>query len=75
MVDGDGTVNSYLTQEDFESVFDSYDVLGIQSVPISYLAQALTVVGVENAQQILLDRYPELCKEEYVNKVSFVFVL
>ena len=49
MMDGDETTNSYLNQEDFESVFDSYDVLGIQSVPISYLAQALTVVGVENA--------------------------
>ena len=62
-------------QEDFESVFDSYDVLGIQSVPITYLAQALQVVGVENAQEVLVTRYPELVKEEYVNKVSFVFVL
>ena len=50
-------------------------VLGIQSVPLSYLCQALQVVGVENAQEILMTRYPELCKEEYVNKVSFVFVL
>ena len=75
MMDGDGEVNTYLGQEDFESIFDSYDVLQIQSVPISYLCQALAVVGVENGQQILLERYPELCKEEYVNKVSFVFVL
>ena len=44
-------------------------------MPLSYLAQALKVVGVENADQILRERYPELCKEEYVNKVSFVFVL
>ena len=57
-------IDNYLVQEDFESVFDSYDVLGIQSVPISYLCQALTVVGVENAQEILMTRYPELCKEE-----------
>jgi hypothetical protein len=32
-----GGIDNYLVQEDFESVFDSYDVLGIQSVPISYL--------------------------------------
>ena len=35
--DQKGTSDSYLTQEDFESIFDSYDVLGIQSVPLSYL--------------------------------------
>ena len=73
--DQEGNIDTYLTQEDFEAIFDSYDILNIQSVPLSYLCQALKVVGVENAQQILLDRYPELCKEEYVNKVSFVFVL
>ena len=73
--DQDANIDTYLTQEDFESIFDSYDVLNIQSVPLSYLAQALTVVGVENAQEVLMSRYPELCKEDYVNKVSFVFVL
>jgi hypothetical protein len=31
----------FLTTEDFEAIFDSYDVLGIQTVPISYLGQAL----------------------------------
>ena len=35
----------------------------------------MKVVGVENAQKILTERYPELCKDEFVNKVSFVFVL
>ena len=44
-------------------------------MPLSYLCQALTVVGVENASEVLQARYPEICKEEYVNKVSFVFVL
>ena len=73
--DQDGNIDTYLTQEDFESIFDSYDVLGIQSVPLSYLCQALNVVGVQDAAKILHERYPELCKEEYVNKVSFVFVL
>ena len=44
-------------------------------MPLSYLCQALKVVGVENALEILNKRYPELCKEEYVNKVSFIYVL
>ena len=74
-LDQNGEVDSYLTKEDFESIFDSYDVLNIQAVPLAYLAQALQVVGVENPQEVLTSRYAELCKEEYVNKVSFVFVL
>ena len=44
-------------------------------MPLSYLCQALSVVGIETPQEVLTSRYPELCKEEYVNKVSFVFVL
>ena len=47
--DQDGNIDTYLTQEDFEAIFDSYDVLNIQSVPLSYLAQALSVVGCEGA--------------------------
>ena len=35
--DQEGNIDTFLTQEDFESIFDSYDVLNIQSVPISYL--------------------------------------
>jgi hypothetical protein len=39
--DEKNVADNYLVQEDFESVFDSYDVLSIQSVPLSYLCQAL----------------------------------
>jgi hypothetical protein len=44
-------------------------------VPIAYLAQALTSVGVENADTIIKDHYPELVQESYINKVTFVYVL
>ncbi len=64
----------FLTTEDFEALFDSYDVLGIQTVPIAYLTQALTAVGVENADGIIKDHYPELVQEQYINKVTFVYV-
>ena len=73
--DSKGECETYLNQDDFESLFDSYDVLGIQSVPVKYLCQAMKVVGIEDPEQILQDRYKELMKDEYVNKVSFVFVL
>ena len=73
--DQKGETETFMNQDDFESLFDSYDVLGIQSVPIKYLCQAMRVVGVEDPETILLERYKELMKDEYVNKVSFVYVL
>ena len=65
----------FLATEDFEAIFDAYDVLNIQTVPISYLTQALAAVGVENGEQIIKERYPELAQEDYINKVTFVYVL
>ena len=61
--------------EDFEAIFESYDVLGIQTVSVMYLEHALKMVGIENAREILMERYSEIMEEETVNKVSFVFVL
>ena len=65
----------FLKLEDFEAIFDSYDVLNIQTVPIAYLIQAMEVVGIADSVEILKSRYPELYSEETINKVSFVFVL
>ena len=36
---------------------------------------AMKVVGVEDPEKILYERYQELMKDEFVNKVSFVYVL
>ena len=66
---------SFLKTEDFEAIFDSYDILGINTVPKSYLIQALKVCGVNGAEQIIQDRYQELVKEDSINKVTFVYVL
>ena len=35
----------------------------------------MKVVGIEDPEKVLHERYQELMKDEYVNKVSFVFVL
>jgi len=56
-------------------MFDSYDVLGIQTIPRSYLEHALKMVGCDNAKRILEERYSEVIAEETINKVSFVFIL
>ena len=61
--------------EDFEAIFESYDVLGIQTVSVMYLEHALKMVGIENAREILMERYSEIMEEDTLNKVSFVFVL
>ena len=61
--------------EDFEAIFDSYDILGINTVPKAYLIQAMKVCGVVRAAEIIEQRYPELVKEESINKVTFVYVL
>lgn len=39
--------------EDFEAIFESYDVLGIQTIPKIYLKHALKMVGCDDAKQIL----------------------
>jgi hypothetical protein len=44
-------------------------------VPIAYLTQALSSVGVEDADRIIKEHYPELVQESYINKVTFVYVL
>ena len=65
----------YLVQEDFVAIFESYDVLGVQTVPVMYLEQALKMVGCEDASAILAERYSDLINENTINKVSFVYVL
>lgn len=65
----------YLQQEDFLAIFESYDVLGVQTVPLKYLQQAMEMVGCEDARGALESRYPEIVADGTVNKVSFVFVL
>eukprot|EP00349_Pseudokeronopsis_sp_Brazil_P004325 CAMPEP_0202959328 /NCGR_PEP_ID=MMETSP1396-20130829/3541_1 /ASSEMBLY_ACC=CAM_ASM_000872 /TAXON_ID= /ORGANISM="Pseudokeronopsis sp., Strain Brazil" /LENGTH=67 /DNA_ID=CAMNT_0049677835 /DNA_START=179 /DNA_END=382 /DNA_ORIENTATION=+ len=48
---------AFLGQEDFEALFDSYDVLGIQTIPIAFLLQGMSVVGINNGIGILQSRY------------------
>ena len=36
---------------------------------------ALKVVGVEQAEQIIAERYQNMLEDDTINKVSFVFIL
>ena len=66
----------FLEEEDFESIFDSMDVLETGAVPKSYLTHALKQVGVKDADKVLKARYSKLIDdEEHINKASFIFVL
>ena len=47
----------------------------MQVVPKNYIYHALKMVGVENAEEVVNERYSELMDEDTINKVSFVFVL
>ena len=67
--------SQFLTTEDFEAIFDSYDVLQIQQIPVSYMYHALKIVGVEQAELIIAERYRNMLEDDTINKVSFVFIL
>ena len=65
----------FLTREDFEAMFDAYDVLDVRAAPIRFLEHAMEQVGVQNAKEVLKEHYAEILQEDTVNKVSFVYVL
>ena len=47
----------------------------MQVIPKAYLCHALKMVGVEDSEAVINERYLELMDEETINKVSFIFVL
>ena len=67
--------SQFLATEDFEAIFDSYDVLQIQQIPVAYLSHALKIVGVDQADDIIKSRYASMLEDDTINKVSFVFIL
>ena len=50
----------FLTQEDFEAMFDAYDVLDVRAVPLKFLEQAMEQVAVKCAKDVIKQRYEEL---------------
>jgi hypothetical protein len=64
-----------LGAEDFEAIFQTYDVLKLNHVPIDYLIDALTACGVPEAQTLVETKYKDNYEEGHVNKVTFLYIL
>ena len=50
----------FLTREDFEAMFDAYDVLDVRAVPLRFLEHAMEQVGVMSPKDVIKARYSEL---------------
>ena len=65
----------YLEIGDFETLFDTYDVLGVHHIPVSYMIDALAVAGVPEAQKLVEEKYSDVLEEGHVNKVTFLYII
>ncbi|CAI2383000.1 unnamed protein product [Moneuplotes crassus] len=66
---------NYLEIGDFETLFDTYDVLGVHHIPVNYMIDALSVAGVPEARTLIETKYPEIIEEGHVNKVTFLYII
>lgn len=70
-----GQSGLYFSNEDFEAIFDSYDVAQIGRLPYSVLVQALKAVGVEYPVEALQVDFSELQLDSYISKPKFIQIL
>ena len=67
--------SNYLDTSDFEALFDTYDVLNVHHIPVSYMIDVLGVCGVPDARKLIETKYPEILEEGHVNKVTFLYII
>uniref|UniRef100_A0A7S3NBV2 Uncharacterized protein n=1 Tax=Euplotes harpa TaxID=151035 RepID=A0A7S3NBV2_9SPIT len=67
--------SSYMDVNDFEALFDTYDVLNVHNIPVSYMIEVLDVCGVPDARKLVETKYPEVAEEGHVNKVTFLYII
>jgi Ca2+-binding EF-hand superfamily protein len=67
--------SSYFTSEDFELMFDSYDIVGEGYVDYACLVQALQVAGVKNPEEILAKDFPQVRTSSHISKPQFALIL
>ncbi|CAG9333108.1 unnamed protein product [Blepharisma stoltei] len=65
----------YFTNEEFETMFEAYDIAGENSLPYQCLVQALTISGIVNPEEALREDFPELTEELKVSRPKFVQVM
>mmetsp|Transcript_17899 Transcript_17899/g.20673 ORF Transcript_17899/g.20673 Transcript_17899/m.20673 type:complete len:91 (+) Transcript_17899:250-522(+) len=66
---------TYLDPTDFETLFDTYDVLHLHNISVKYLIDALDFCGVPDASKVIAEKYPEVMEEGTVNKVTFLYII
>lgn len=52
-----------LTQEDFEAMFNAYDIMNLHYIPTSYLIDGLNSIGVPDAEQLVKTKYMDSIEE------------
>ena len=65
----------YLTSEDFELMFDAYDVVGEGTVDYNCLAQSLKVAGIRDPEEVLAKDYQQVRKNSHISKPQFTLIL
>ena len=66
---------SYFTSEDFETMFDSYEIGGEGNVDYPCLLQALTIAGVNNPEKALSEDFPQIKSTSYIAKPQFANIM
>lgn len=70
-----GQSGLYFSSEDFETIFDSYDIAQTGRLPYSVLVQALKAIGVEGPIEALQADFSELQLSSYISKPKFIQIL
>ena len=67
--------NAYFTSEEFETMFDSYDIAGEGTVDYPCLLQALTIAGVKDPEQALKEDFPQIKSTSMIGRPQFSQVM
>lgn len=65
----------YFTNEEFETMFEAYDLAGENSVTFDVMSHALCVAGVTSPIDVLREDFPELNSEIRISRPKFVQVM
>ena len=66
---------TYFTSEDFETMFDAYDLSGEGDVDYPCLIQALGVAGIANPEKFLKEDFPQIKTNSRVARPQFVQIM
>jgi hypothetical protein len=81
-------LSDFIKKDDYDAMFDSYDILNLKAIPFCYLLQgkflfcfclilhqALEVIGVPDPEFVMEQKYPEVKPDSTIGKKQFVTIL